>query len=354
MKKYIFGIIAVLIVTACKKENFELPEESSETPIFEVKGKIGDETINIVAGVDGAYQETAIQVLNGIDFFTGTMIKGTEQLTLSISDGEIGLVPAVSEMISNSLSVAYSANTSWFSVSHQSLPNAQQIQSVNFSIDGFSLGSQVSILSPGFHTVCADIVFTDGTSRSVCNKLLFGYKDRGGFLVKHYTQTGGNTTLWVEPSEVAVSSVKWYINDQFFSDSQQAVLNSTTGVVSAKAVVTFSNGLVREHTVVVDTEGGNRTFADMQSFKTNVSNEFYNDFKLSLAFQNETGLFASYASPEAPGNFVIDAVSLFKEKSNGNKIYKVSGTINTQIMNVLTEELLPSQLNMVFAVELPY
>lgn len=331
-----------------------MPDGSiSETPVFAVKGQIGDHQIDMVAGVDEAYQETSIVVVNGIEFFTGAMTKGGELLTLSVSDGDIGLIPSIPDILPKNIPFSYPSGI-WYSVSHNNFPNAHKIQSVNFSVDGIYAGSSIDIMSPGFHTVCADIVFKDGTSHSVCNNILLGYKDYGGFLVKSNSQTGGETTLWVETSLVAVAGVKWYVDNQYFSDISQITLNSGSGVVSVKAKVTFANGLVREHTVLVDTDGQDRNFSDMELFKANVPADFFNDFKISLTYKNGTGIFSSYSTPDSPGFFSVNSVTLFKEKANGNKIYKISGTIYTKLMNLLSGDLLSSQLEVVFAIELPY
>lgn len=353
MKTIILILLSGLIITGCKKEKFELPDDSvSSEPIFKVIGKVGQHQLNMSAGVDGAHLETFVSTMNGIEFFSGEMTKGTDVFSLSVSNGNIGLAPSITDVFPTSISFMSPPNV-WFSVAHQTLPNAQQIQSINFSVDGMSAGNGMDIISTGYHMVCANIVFFDGTTRSVCNKLLLGYKDHGSFLIKQQTQSGASTNLWIESSST-VSNVKWYINNQYFSDISQIALNSGAGVVNAKAVVTFSNGITREHTILVDTDGMGRNFSDMEAFKIQVPSHIFNDFKISLTYKNGTNLFSGYANPDLPGGFAISSVSLFKEKSNGNKIYKVSGIINGQLLDLLSGVLLPSQLEITFAVELPY
>ena len=337
MRKIIFILLAGLIIAGCKKEKFELPDDSvSSEPVFKVKGTVGQHHLDMQAGVEGAHLETFISAINGIDFFSGEMVKGADAFSLSVSNGNIGLIPSSTDIFSTSLSFVNTTNI-WFSLAHQNLPNAQQIQSISFSVDGFPFsGNSLDIVSSGYHTVCADIVFFDGTSRSVCNKLLLGYKDHGSFLIKQLNQPGSKTDLWIESSS-APANVKWYINNQYHSDVSQIALPSGGGVVTAKAVVTFSNGIVREHTVLVDTDGEGRNFSDMEMYKTLVPSNGFNDFKISLTYQNGTNLFSGYATPDTPGSFTVSSVSLFKEKNNGNKIYKVSGIINGQLLDYYQE-----------------
>lgn len=354
-KNYLALAIGIIGLISCKKENFDIPPNSSisENPIFLVEGQIGEESLSLAAGVDGAALETSTLTVNGINYFTGAMVKGQQSLSLSVSDGQIGLNPSLFDAFPSNIPFSYSS-ISWYEMNANTLPNIQQIQSISFSVDGTTVGNQFELFSPGFHTICADIAFFDGTNKSICNQLLLGYEDFGAFSIKTSNQSGSApTSLWTE-SSAAVSEIHWYVNDQFYSNSQQFQLNQGQGVLTVKAKVTFSNGLTREHTVLVDTDGENRNFSDMEMYKTPVANELFNDFKIMLTYQNGTEIYTSHSTVDNPSYFVVGSISIFKQLPNGNKIYKVSGTINTQLMNVLSGILLPSQLNVVFAVELPY
>jgi hypothetical protein len=354
-KLFYIVFIGVFFFTACKKEEFELPDESvSETPIFKIEGTIGNQSVNFVAGVDSAFQQTSIEMLNGINYFTGKMTKGNTQLSLSISDGKIGLTPTITDFSASNLLMSHTDSSPWFSATLQNLPYSQYIQSVNYTVNGMQTGSNIDIISKGYHQICANVMFTDGTSRSICNTVLLGYKDHGSFNVKYAKQSGGETNLWIEPAENQVESVKWFVNDVYHSDGIQSMIGSNYGIAKIKAAVTFQNGITREHTVIVDTYEGLRNFVDMESLKTMTSNQQYNDFKLSIGFQNESGIYTSYATNENPGSFQLDGVTLYKTKPNGNKIYKVSGTINSKFVNIISGDLLPSQLKVVIAIELPY
>lgn len=357
MKKSIFFILfsSALLFSACRKEQFQEPEDPiSETPVFSVRGVIGEHQVDMEAGVDGAYQETSVVGINGIDFLSGKMIKGSSVFSLAISSGEIGVTPALSTMTTPSLSFAYEEQN-WYTVSQQSLPNNQQIQTIVYSLDGLETGGNMSILSAGFHTICATVVFTDGTTRTVCNKLLLGYKDLAGYKIKFNPQQGaGSTNLWLESSSTPIAGTKWYVNGEFVSEQEQMSLNPGSGVVSVKAVTTFTNGIVREHEVLVDTDGQGRYMLDMETYKTAVEQIYFNDFKVQMSFQNNTDIYKSYASTDIPGGFTVNSISLFKEQPNGNKIYKVSGVIKTNVKGLLSGNLLHSQLEVTFAIESPY
>lgn len=355
MKKLLtITLLGLTLLAGCKKEEFDLPEESiSETPIFSVKGTIGETPVDMVAGVDGAYMETSVKLFNGIEFFTGKMLKDSQAFTLSVSNGQIGLTPAFPMAIPSSVLFAYPLQT-WMTASHQALPNADKIQSINFTVNGVSLGNYLSISSPGFHNICADIVFYDGSTHTVCNKVLLGYKDYGGFVVGQSMQAGNSTNLWLETASTPVQSVKWFVNDQLYSENQEIVVAPGNGVVQVKAVVTFVNGLVREHTVLVDTDGEGRIFPDFESFKTAVEEVYYHDFRISVTFQDDLNALSGYATADLPGEFIVNSVSLFNEKLNGNKVYKVVGTINGKMYDSITGDLLPSHLEVTFALEMPY
>lgn len=357
MKRNLFFILfsGTLLFSACRKEEFQKPEEAvSETPVFSVKGTIGEHPVNMTAGVNGAYQETSVMTINGIEFLSGKMIKESTVFSLAISSGEIGVTPTFSEMMTPSLSFAY-GEQNWYTVNQQNLPNNQQIASIVYSLDGMEIGNNLSILSAGFHTICATVVFNDGTARTICNKLLLGYKDLAGYKIKFNPQQGaGTTNLWLESSSTPIAGVKWYVNGQWASDEQQMSLSPGAGVVSVKAVTTFTNGIVREHEVLVDTDGQGRYLLDMETYKTAVEQVYFNDFKVRMSFQNDTDVYTGYASTSTPGSFTVNSISLFKEQPNGNKIYKVAGTIKGSAMGLLSGNLVHSQLEVIFAIESPY
>lgn len=352
MKKLLLIVLSGLfLVAGCKKEEFELPEDAaSETPVFSVKGTIGEQAIDMVAGIDGAYMETSIQKSNGIEFFTGKMNKNTDAFTLSVSNGNIGLTPSFPVVMPSGILFAYPSQL-WASTGLSMLPDAENIQSVQFSVNGALLGESLSIDTPGQHKVCADIVFIDGTSRTVCNDMLLGYKDHGAYTVR--SSQSENTVLWLETVE-QIQNRKWFVNGQLYSENSEITLYPGNGIVEVKTVVSFANGIVREHTVLIDTEGEGRNFPDFETFKLSVEEEYLNDFKLSVVFQDDGTVFTGYTTADVPGELIVNSISLFKEKPNGNKVYKVFGTINGKMYNTVTGELLPSYLEVVFALELPY
>lgn len=351
MKKIIlFVTLAMLFVTSCKKEEFELPDTVSEAPIFKIKGFIGENQVDMQAGVDGAYLETYISILNDIELFSGKMIKGADQFSVSLSNGEIGLIPTISS-IPSSIPFPISSQP-WFFASLQNIPNASQIQSLDFVVNGLQIGSSISILTSGFHSICTSVTFQDGTKRSVCNKLLLGYKDYGSFKIKS-GQNAGSTNLWIE-SDFSVASVEWFVDGESISNSQQATLNNGNGVVVVRAKTTFTSGIVREHEVIVDTDQQGRNFQDIENYKLNIDPSYYHDFKVTVSFKKDSKDYLSYASTDIPGNFTLSSISLFKEKKDGNKVYKIEGIINGRLMDLISGDLLPSQLEVTFAVELPY
>ncbi|MBC9812693.1 hypothetical protein H9Y05_09445 [Crocinitomicaceae bacterium CZZ-1] len=357
MKKNIFFILisGTFLFSACKKEEFQKPEEAaSETPVFRVKGTIGEHAIDMTAGVDGAYQETTVITINGIEFLSGKMIKGSSVFSLAVSSGEIGIPPTFSEIMTPNLSFAYDEQN-WYTVNHQNLPNSQQIESIVYSLDGMEIGSNLSILSSGFHTICADVEFNDGTTRTVCNKVLLGYKDLAGYKIKFNPQQGtGATNLWLESSSTPIAGVKWYVNGELASEEQQMSLSPGAGVIAVKAVTTFTNGIVRTHEVLVDTDGQGRYMLDMETYKTAVEQVYFNDFRVQMSFQNDADVYASHASTDIPGSLSVNSISLFKELPNGNKIYKVTGAIKGNAKSLLSGNLVHSQLEVIFAIESPY
>lgn len=352
MKKIITVILALFVVVACKKEVIEQPVEASETPVFSVRGKLGEQSVELIAGVDNAYQETLIEVKNEISHFKGTMIDQNERLELSFSEGEIGLISDGSSLFSGTILFQKPAEN-WMLLNQSGLVNNQFVQSINHSVNGVSIGENLIVTQPGFNTICTDVSFTDGTTKSICNKYLLGYEDYGGFLI-NFASTLTSTNLYAQSTNTPISTVEWFVDGVSFSAESNTSLAAGQGVVIVTAKVVFTNGIKREHSVIVDTDGENRYLKDLYLYKTSVETSQLNDYKLTLNYTKDGVTYTSVIDSSQEGGFQVNSVELYHEKSNGNKIYKVSGSINCQLKNLISQELIPLSLEVVYAIEVNY
>jgi len=346
-----------LFFSACKKEKrVELPDfPTSKTPIFSVKGNIGNHTIDMIAGVDEAFIETSIERINQIPFFVGTMNKGSQSFTIKLSEGQIGQKNTLFNLLPKEFSFPTSLQ-SWIRLSKNMLANQSNIKAIDFTINGKSIGDFLEVYHSGFYDICVHITFNDLSEHQLCNNVLLGYEDLGHFkMVQSEGPTNANSYLLsIQDPSSPIEHINWMINNEVVSSEPSLTLSGDQGIVLVDAQITFNNGIIRKHSLLVDTDGQQRNFPDLFSFKNPDVSGYYNDFKALLLFDSGQ----IWDSPvgnhqELTGTLTIYSASIFEKKPNGNTIYKVEGTIYGECFDPTAHEILPVELSLVFAIELP-
>jgi len=360
--KFLTALFAflLLIFMGCKKENIapmpDLP--GSETPIFSVKGTIGDSTIDLIAGINDAQLETALEYSNNIGFFVGKMSRKQQDLfTIKISDGNINLnaptlLNTLPQQIQSPLQVK-----SWIHASLNELNGNGQIQTVNFLVDNVSVGEQLDVDQSGWHDICTQIVFNDQSTRMLCNTVLLGYKDWGYFVLNQkYDPMNSQTQLSITSAQSSFAFVEWQIDGNTVSTEPNYMLPDNQGLVVVSATVTFTNGITRRHTALVDTDSTHRSIADIHAFIQFENSNYHNDFRASIVYSPPKEKLAwGYEHQDIiiEGAINIKSVSQYETKKNGNTIYKIEGVLEGEYLDINTNTYLPVYLELVFGIEMP-
>jgi len=351
-------ILSYAFLLGCKKEkNIPLSELSgSKTPIFSVKGTIGKIDIDMVAGIDSAFLETAIDKRHGIDFFTGKMNKGKQSITMKISDGSIGINESILTKTKPLSLYSPLEIQSWINVNYDSLNENAQIQAIKFSVDEVEVGQNLTVYKAGWHDICVNITFNDQSERRLCNTVLLGYKDLGRFVINEKRDIlNEQTQLSIHETESQIISVKWLMNGNIFSQEQNCTISDNQGVVEIQAEVTFSNGIIRRHTILLDTDNHMHKFPDIHRFIKTENALYYNDFKMYIGFSDLDNLSWGPITQESEisGVFTVQSISEYEKKNNGNTIYKVVGNIQGEFFDPTVDSYSPVLLNVVFGIEMP-
>ena len=86
----------------------------------------------------------------------------------------------------------------------------------------------------------------------------------------------------------------------------------------------------------------------------NLPDNLVNDYAVYIDIMLNGVDYFDYSSSETPGQLTVNSMSLFKDLPNGNKMYKVDGNINGKVIDNQSGILLPLNLNVTFALELPF
>jgi len=354
----IFFVLSISIIAGCKKERIpplsDLP--GNDTPIFSIKGTIGNSTIDMTAGIDSAILETLYEQKQGVDFFIGTMTNQAQTFSIKISDGDIGTSsPVFKKSVPLQLYSPIEIQ-SWLIPNIDSAILDLSIQNVNFIINDKDVNEHLAIYQSGWHNICINITFNDQNQRRLCNSVLLGYKDLGYFVMHQKNDpTNSQTQLSIQNAQSTITSVKWFANNNLFSQESTCAIQNGQGIVEIIAEVTFNNGIVRRHTMFVDTDNHNRYFPDIHQFINHNNSIYYNDFKTSITFadSNDAPCGVSSQHLDIYGVLTIHEISEFGKTNTGNKIYKLKGDINGEYFDPNSASYVPISLKIVYGVESP-
>ncbi len=342
-----------MVAFACKKETFPLPENgASSSPVFTVNGTVGEVKVDLQAGVNDALLSTKIEQKNNVNYYAGILKNTDESITISVLDGDLGLKSNLLEKLKSSLKFK-ADSTVWFSINQSFLSNAGKIQSLSFKVDGVEYGSELVLKTSGYHEICVDIIYVDGIAKSICNNVLIGFKDHSFYSVKQSVLSSNDVELNIDSPSSDVESVKWFLSGQLHSNTLVTTISGGMGVVDVTSEVTFKNGIVKRHTVLVDTDGNNNYFVDLADFINQTEDYNYNDYRVEIEYSKNGKTYKSLETVGNSGQFVMEKVTFYEKKSNGNSIYKIEGIINGTLIDLVSGDLLSSHLKVVFAVELP-
>ncbi len=349
--KYVFGLIFLLTIVSCDKDLIEDPKPD-ETPVFKIDGMIGFETFSATAGDDGFLMSTFIDQFNNVDVFTGKIANENLSFELGFFNGDIDMDQAsITDAISQGISFANQPQSPLLTISKEQFPNNSLINSINWYVDGVNVSQNtLTILEPGKFNVGAKVNFYDGTSATINNDIIVGYKRNVNCQLRHFLGQNGHLQAWVDEYSQDISSVKWYLDDALVSN--EIKLDTTVDGYGHKveAEITFVNGAKRKRTVWVDGSLNGKFIDDFASFEANSANVQW-DFKTKLMFKKDGKTYTTVTANNQMSEFEVLDFAYYSTSAQGKPIYKILAAIDCMVKDVATNEVLPLEATITFAIE---
>lgn len=349
--KYLFGLVLLLTVVSCKKDLIEDPK-LDETPVFKIDGMIGSEAFSATAGDDGFLMSTFIDQFNNVDVFTGKISNENLSFELGFFNGDIDMDQAsMTDAIVQGILFANQSQLPLLTITKDQLPNSSLINSINWYVDGVNVSQNtVSFLEPGKFNVGAKVNFYDGTSATIYNDVIVGYNRNVNCQLRHFLGQNGHLQAWVDEYSQDISSVKWYLDDGLVSN--EVKLDTTVDGYGHKvaAEITFVNGAKRTRTVWVDGSLNGKFIDDFASFEANSTNVQW-DFKTKLTFKKDGKAYTTLTANNQLSEFEVLDFAYYSTSSQGKPIYKILATIDCFVKDIATNEVLPLDATITFAVE---
>lgn len=342
-----FFAITILLATSCKKELPEMP--ISNTPVFRAQGSFGNQSILILAGENGATMTNSIQNLNGVSCFTGKIgVNESSEIEIGILDGNLDLGNQNSnDFISQNTTVSlagYTPNSSLFQFDVSDFDNAILIDNVTWFVNGsYYCEGEIEISNPGKYDICAQIKFLDGTSSTLCNKLLIGYKNNGDFHLQFYQNLQNKVSIWLSNFTEPIASITWFSNNVAVGTGEmyQVTLYEETKTITAE--VTFLNGVKKRRNIKLNgTEAGKYIQDFTLKYESNQNNW---DFKSIVKYKTDGTNYSSIYAQNPFGKFIISDVSYYGLNLEQKPVYLVRGTVQANVAESYGSPSIPLNLN---------
>lgn len=351
--KYILVLTGMLLMYSCTKDVTEpLPEENS--PIFKVKGTLGNEEINLTAGEAGSFMKTQTKYKNNVKHFEGILENAQTKFAMSISEGMLD-IPSFNSEIEDfeTFKVApYNYNEPLVNYSIQDFPNSEFIYSIEWSIDGQPQeSSTLKIYEPGRYNLCASVTFQDGSQGKSCNDVIIGYQKNIQNVLRHILDQYANVIAFLDSPDESVSSIDWLVNDSLIASSSSENFKTNFNDldnVKIGAHVSFQNGTYREKELFVDVENINNFIGDFTVMENQSTKQW--DHTATIVITHNQKEYRAIQNSSNTASISIDEVTPFKNNSSGDEVLIYKGSLNCSFIDLSTQEKLDGEFEFSFGI----
>ncbi len=347
----LWGLL-ILAISACTKVDNVLPETND--PVFRIEGSFGNDGLQMVAGDDGMYMHTFTEVKNGVNIFSGDLSDGNLSVEIGLYDGNIDqdkITPL--SIIQQSEKWAYSSGQDLVIFSKGMFPNHQLIDEISWTINGTFAGiNTVKIKEPGVYNVCAMVMFTDGTISSLCNDIIVGFVRNANFRMRHYANQAGELSLWLDDVLGDIDEIKWYVDGELVSKNLEYSGNITPEQHLVAAEVSFVNGTKRTKSMIVDGMVSGHFIDDFTGFEQSIQNVVHRDYNWVVHVKQNGEEYCSLYTDNTNSLMQIDDITYYGLNSSGNKVYKITATVDGMLRKLGSNLDKAISINTVFGLEI--
>lgn len=337
--KFSFKIVTllsiVLVLSACKKT--DIPDiHDAEAPIFIVEGTLGDETIELQAGIKGAYMSTEVETFNNLPLFTGKLGTKTDYVQIQLFTSNVDIPSKVGKfnpLDKFTIGQPYGEEP-LLKIAKEEFYNYELISTINWAVNGtLQEGSTLELFEPGSYDICAEVVFNTGEKATTCNNVIVGFTQNAELEID-YEIEGGNAHFSL-PFVTEINTVKWYINNQEVSTETDFFSTNLPEKFTLKAEAQFQNGAQLSKEIFLDRVNGEHLIEDftLLGYQTDLVWDNTINFKV----QHNGNQYRALNTGLTP-YLTIEEIKDFKNNNKGEKVKLIIGTLDGFFMNTETEE----------------
>lgn len=348
-------LFSVILISCHKKEIDNIPE--SNAPIFKAEGSLNGANFSIIAGDNGAYMDSYSEKINGVLEFTGNLSNENIEIELGIYNGNIDSPFSLPQIQINSLDWALHSGQTLATLSKNSFANAYKIHEIKWFSGNTLLGiDTASITEPGKYDILAYVTFIDGSTASLRNELILGYETKANFNLRFDLFPSGDMNAYIDIISGEVAGVTWSIDGEEETSLQTNFSRNITDNVGHEvtAIVHFTNGVVRTKSFYVDGSLHGNNIPDFTTFEQSAANiqSIKQDYKALLIIRKDNVEYRSDFIGNTSAAVQIDNIEYYGLNDDGNKVYKITAEITTNLKNMNTNAIVNTHFKTVYGIEI--
>lgn len=339
-----FVIFTVFFFAACKKKIVEIPD--SNEPIFTVSGTIGNDSVNFIVGDDNSVFSSYMSSFNGVDLYSGKLSNENTEIEIGLfaGDNDFQNIKIDSLLNLKNIDLAALVSNTIFEIKKGQFSNQENIKEIKWYLNGeYSGTNYLKIVTPGKYDLCAHITYSNLQTAEVCNEILVGFRRNTSFNLDFNINSNNQLSSWIEPTGVPISSINWYLDDNFIANSLQLNTTLSNEIQVLKAEISFADGSKRTRSVIVDGTHSNLSIEDFAQ-NENESNLQW-DYNLKVVIKHLGDEYNSLFTNNSANKLVVNSITYMGIDANSNPIYIVKGVLTSKLLSKVTNEILDVNLN---------
>ncbi|GEM_PF-582222 len=356
-KIVVLSTLSLLSLTACKKDIVEIPEAND--PVFRTSGTMGAETFEIVAGDNGAYMHTMTLVENNVDVFSGRISDGTFSVEMGIYDGNVDMPAVQPALLIGNLSPSFSLDSEQPLIKLSkaelaSMAAGQYIDQIEWFVNGDFVGLNEAVITrPGKYEVCAEIMYLDGATASLCNEIIAGYELSANYMIDFSIAEAGALTASIDNMGNEMSAVKWFVDGDEIWSGEFCQTSVTAGPHILTSEVRFVNGVTRRKSALIDGSNWQHACNDFTIFEFQAPTPIdARDFNVRLLIERNGKQYSSELVNNENSSVSITGIEYYDDNANGNPVYKISADVDAMVREVGTMKNVPVSFSTIFGIEI--
>lgn len=354
MRYYYYIFIPVFLLFSCKKEENVIVDNGglSVEPVFTAYGNMPEGTLNLQAGINGAYMSTYSLNENSVVVNFGELTDYvSNSVAIGVHMGKDNPPEAFLVAAQDTLWFVRPWNDSYFQFTKNSLSNSSSITSIQWHVNGQASGvDDLTLTESGYYSICATVTFSGGETKQLCNDYLLGYNDPYRPQI-NFTSTGASVSANVSALS-SVSNVNWKLDGNFVSNSAGLNYGLTSGIHVLTAEVTFDDGKVRTRSVLVSGNNADHYLGDFHEHQIAVPLDYLQDFRAEM-FITSQGTAYEVMNDNNEAYILVENIEYFGLNAQNNEVYKLTAKVHAPIVPISGGSVHVTDLQIVFGIEIP-